>query len=213
MEKIKKTYNTIEKVLDKNRRITMITVFSSAIVTLIMGCLIYQTSKHNLLAVDKDGDIVSLTRATESELMIVEAENHIRLFYDRFFNYNKSNYKERVESALHLTGKSGKRLYETYRLKNWYNNVINNDLILTTKIVKDVQFHYSKGKLTFKVYAVQRISAGNIAEYRHLDIRGRIIKASNGRIRKLNPHGMLIENIVITNNSKCDDEYEKEIQF
>ena len=46
-------------------------------------------------------------------------------------------------------------------------------------------------------------------EYRHLDLRGRIHKSTNGRIKKLNPHGMIIDNIVITNNNKMNGYKEK----
>ena len=169
-----------------------------------MGALIYQVSKNNVMAVDKDGDIVSLTRTTEADMLTIEADNHVRLFYDRFFSYNKSNFKQQVELGLHLSGISGKRLYETYSDKDWYSNVVNNDLLVQSKVLGDIEFSYDNGSLYFYSKGLQKISRGEIVEYRHLDLRAKIIKNNNGRIKKLNPHGMIIDNIVILNNDRMN---------
>ena len=204
MEKIIKSYNSIDKVLDKNRKITLFIISMSFLTCIIMGVLIYRVSKNNVMAVDKDGDIVSLTRTTEAEMLTIEADNHVRLFYDRFFSYNKSNYKQQVELGLHLAGISGKRLYETYNQKQWYSNVVNNDLLIQSKVLGDIEFSYDNGQLYFYSKGLQKISRGEIVEYRHLDLRAKIVKNNNGRIRKLNPHGMIIDNIVILNNDKMN---------
>lgn len=204
MEKIIKSYNSIDKVLDKNRKITLFIISMSFLTCIIMGVLIYRVSKNNVMAVDKDGDIVSLTRTTEAEMLTIEADNHVRLFYDRFFSYNKSNYKQQVELGLHLAGISGKRLYETYNQKQWYSNVVNNDLLIQSKVLGDIEFSYDNGQLYFYSKGLQKISRGEIVEYRHLDLRAKIVKNNNGRIRKLNPHGMIIDNIVILDNDRMD---------
>lgn len=204
MEKIIKSYNSIDKVLDKNRKVTLFIISMSFLTCIIMGVLIYRVSKNNVMAVDKDGDIVSLTRTTEAEMLTIEADNHVRLFYDRFFSYNKSNYKQQVELGLHLAGISGKRLYETYKEKQWYSNVVNNDLLIQSKVLGDIEFSYDNGQLYFYSKGLQKISRGQIVEYRHLDLRAKIVKNNNGRIRKLNPHGMIIDNIVILNNDKMN---------
>lgn len=204
MEKIIKSYNSIDKVLDKNRRVTLFIISISFITCIIMGALIYQVSKNNVMAVDKDGDIVSLTRTTEADMLTIEADNHVRLFYDRFFSYNKSNFKQQVELGLHLSGISGKRLYETYSDKDWYSNVVNNDLLVQSKVLGDIEFSYDNGQLYFYSKGLQKISRGEIVEYRHLDLRAKIVKNNNGRIKKLNPHGMIIDNIVILNNDRMN---------
>lgn len=204
MEKIIKSYNSIDKVLDKNRKVTLLIISMSFLTCIIMAVFIYKVSKNNVMAVDKDGDIVSLTRTTEAEMLTIEADNHVRLFYDRFFSYNKSNYKQQVELGLHLAGISGKRLYETYSQKQWYSNVVNNDLLVQSKVLGDIEFSYDNGQLYFYSKGLQRISRGEIVEYRHLDLRAKIVKNNNGRIRKLNPHGMIIDNIVILNNDRMN---------
>jgi hypothetical protein len=204
MEKIIKSYNSIDRVLDKNRKVTLFIISMSFATCLIMGFLIYQVSKNNVMAVDKDGDIVSLTRTTEAEVMTIEADNHVRLFYDRFFSYNKSNYKDQVELGLHLSGLSGKRLYETYTDKDWYSNVVNNDLLVQSKVLEEIEFLYENGHLYFYSKGLQKISRGDIVEYRHLDLRAKIVRNNKGRLKKLNPHGMIIDNIVITNNNRMD---------
>ncbi|WP_291960206.1 hypothetical protein [Maribacter sp.] len=204
MEKIIKSYNSIDKVLEKNRKVTLFIISMSFLTCIIMGVLIYRVSKNNVMAVDKDGDIVSLTRTTEAEMLTIEADNHVRLFYDRFFSYNKSNYKQQVELGLHLAGISGKRLYETYNQKQWYSNVVNNDLLIQSKVLGDIEFSYDNGQLYFYSKGLQKISRGEIVEYRHLDLRAKIVKNNNGRIRKLNPHGMIIDNIVILDNDRMD---------
>lgn len=204
MEKIIRSYNSIDRVLDKNRKVTLFIVGMSFATCLIMGVLIYKVSKNNIMAVDKDGDIVSLTRTTESEMLTIEADNHVRLFYDRFFSYNKSNYKNQVELGLHLAGISGKRLYETYADKDWYSNVVNNDLLVQSKVIGEIEFLNENGQLYFYSKGLQKISRGEIVEYRHLDLRAKIARNNKGRIKKINPHGMIIDNIVITNNNRMD---------
>lgn len=204
MEKIIRSYNSIDRVLDKNRKVTLFIVGMSFATCLIMGVLIYKVSKNNIMAVDKDGDIVSLTRTTESEMLTIEADNHVRLFYDRFFSYNKSNYKNQVELGLHLAGISGKRLYETYADKDWYSNVVNNDLLVQSKVIGEIEFLNENGQLYFYSKGLQKISRGDIVEYRHLDLRAKIARNNKGRIKKINPHGMIIDNIVITNNNRMD---------
>ena len=75
--------------------------------------------------------------------------------------------------------------------------------------MEDIEFLYDNGQLYFYSKGIQKISRGDIVEYRHLDLRGRIHKSTNGRIKKLNPHGMIIDNIVITNNNKMNGYKEK----
>lgn len=211
MEKIIRTYNTVEKVMSKNTRMGMIMAFSGFFTTLVMGFLIYNVSKNNMMAVDKDGDIVSLMRTSEDNLMKVEADNHIRLFYDRFFTYDKSTYQKQTELGLHLTGPSGRALYETSVAKNWYNKVVNNDLEVESSVLGDIDLFMVGGVLAFEAKGLQKIKRGGIVEYRKLDIKGIIYQNDDGRIRTLNPHGMKIDDIVITDNSKMEDGYKENL--
>lgn len=206
MEKIMKTYNTLERVRAKDFRLALIIGLSGFVTTLVMGGMLYHVSKNNMMAVDKDGDIVSLMRTSEDAVRMIEADNHIRLFYDRFFSYNKSNYEQQVELGLHLCGLGGKLLYEAYRDKNWYNSVVNNDLEVESFVVGDIRMEYINGVLTFQADGMQRITKGKIVEERKLDITGNIFPSKGGRVAKLNPHGLKIDNIVITDNSKVDNE-------
>lgn len=195
----------------KNTRMALIMAFSGFVTTLIMGFLIYNVSKNNMMAVDKDGDIVSLMRTSEDNVMMVEADNHIRLFYDRFYTYDKSTYEKQVELGLHLTGQSGRVLYETYKAKNWYNKVVNNDLEIESAVIGNIRMNMAGSVVLFEAEGLQKTKRGSLIEYRKLNIKGTIYQSKDGRVKSLNPHGMKIDDIVITDNSLMEDGYKEEI--
>lgn len=201
MKKIKDTYNTIDTIVNKNNRNSLIISCTSILAVVIMGVFTYKMSQQDLLAVDKDGDIVSLSRTSANEEFRIEADNHVRLFYDRFFSYDKTNYKDKVELGLHLGGNSVKRLYETYNSKNWYASVVNNDMVIESKVIGKIQFEKIDNGYRFYSKGEQIIKRGELTQRRQLDIKGVVEKSSQGRIEFINPHGMKIENLVITNNN------------
>lgn len=200
MEKVVNAYNSIDKSLSKFRNLTLIISVGSIIACCFMGYLLYEQSSKDMWAVDKQGDIVSLTKINSNEAFKIEADNMIRMFYSRFFTYDKSNYKEQVELGLYLGGESVKRLYETYVANNWFNTIINNDIIVVST-VKDIQLEVTgSNKAVFLVKGEQELIRHNVKELRSLNIKGTVYAHPNGRVVQKNPHGLKIDNVVILEN-------------
>lgn len=200
MDNIKQTYNTIDKTLNRFRWVAIIAIGSSLLLALIMSVFIYKVSTNNMLAIDRDGDIVSAKKVNESEYFEIEADNHVRLFYSRFFTYNRNNYRKQIELGIYLCGESSRRLYETFKQKGWYDAVVNEHLNIESDVIGSVEIKpIGKNKLSFFAKGFQIVSKGELTEKRHLDIKGTINKTN--RIKGKNPHGLEIDDIVIVNNN------------
>jgi hypothetical protein len=200
MEQIKNNYNSINKVVNGYRSFALIVVTSSLVLVLFLCFMIYQVSNNKLLVVDGQGDILSASKSSEDAVFKIEADNHIRLFYARFFSYDKTNYKQRVELGLALSGKSAITLYETLKAKGWYDKIINNDLMIES-YAQTIQFYQQDGKDYFQTKGFQKVIRGDITELRNLDLKGSISKNSSGRVLETNPHGLIIDDIAILDNS------------
>lgn len=196
------TYHAFDKILKKNQ-ITSYLFLGGGVLTFLIGCvMVYMSSQKDMLAVDKDGDVVSLTRTSSSEKFVIEADNHIRLLYSRFFSYDKSNYEEQVGLGLLLGGKALRNLYETYDNENWFDIIVNNDLIIESYVDAPIKFSERESGLFFVATGVQKITRADLIEYRHLDLEGYVVKHEVGRVKYKNPHGMKIVQLVLLNNKK-----------
>ena len=204
MEKIKQNYNSINKIVNGYRSFALIISTISFVLATFLAIMIYQVSQNKILIVDGQGDILSASKTSEEAVFQIEADNHIRLFYSRYFSYDKTNYKQRVESGLSLAGKSAITLYETLKLKGWYDKIINNDLMIES-YVQNIKFYNQDGQLYFQSKGFQKVIRGNVTELRNLDLKGSISKNSSGRVLEINPHGMIIDNISIIDNSQVNN--------
>lgn len=200
MEMIKQEYRSINKLVNGYRSFALIVFGVSILVSLFLGLLIYQVSQNGIMVVDGQGDILYASKSSENEVFQIEADNHVRLFYSRFFTYDKVSYKKQTELGLFLAGKSAINLYETYKIKGWYDNVVTNDLKVDSYVQK-VQFSNVNNVTQFVAIGFQKITRGDYIETRHLDIKGTINKKSSGRTIEINPHGLEIDNIVLVNNN------------
>lgn len=204
MEKIKQNYNSINKVVNGYRSFALIISTISLVLAAFLSVMIYQVSQNKILVVDGQGDILSASKTSEEAVFKIEADNHIRLFYSRYFSYDKTNYKQRVESGLSLAGKSAITLYETLKLKGWYDKIINNDLMIES-YVQNIKFYTQDGQLYFQSKGFQKVIRGDVTELRNLDLKGSVSKNSSGRVLEVNPHGMIIDNISIIDNSQVNN--------
>lgn len=204
MEKIKQNYNSINKIVNGYRSFALIISTISFVLATFLAIMIYQVSQNKILVVDGQGDILSASKTSEEAVFQIEADNHIRLFYSRYFSYDKTNYKQRVESGLSLAGKSAITLYETLKLKGWYDKIINNDLMIES-YVQNIKFYNQDGQLYFQSKGFQKVIRGNVTELRNLDLKGSISKNNSGRVLEINPHGMIIDNISIIDNSQVNN--------
>lgn len=208
MDKIIQSYNSIDKFLNQQKIITIVLGSLSIIGIIIMSFLLFKMSNKDMYAIDNQGDIVSISKISRSQVFAIESDNHVRLFYSRFFSYDKSNYTKRVEMGLYLGGKSVKNLFETYQSKGWYNSIVNNDIIIESYVPDNgLKINVVSNNVSqFIAKGIQVIKRDHFTEKRHLEIKGMIYAHPDGRQKIRNPHGLIIDDIVILNNNIIQDE-------
>ena len=198
--KIINAYSSIYRTFDRNVNTNKTVVIGAFILIAFMAFLMYENNQKNMYAVDDQGDIVSMYKINSADAFKIEADNTIRMFYARFFTYDKSNWRQQTERGLFLGGASVKTLYETYLASNWYNAVVNNDLIVSSSVDKIEMQVVGNQKANFIAFGKQTISRYGLQEVRNLTIKGLIFAHPNGRVAQKNPHGLIIDNLVIVDN-------------
>jgi len=153
-------------------------------------------SNDNIFVLDDKGDINPVYKTANYDNIEIEADNHIKMFYDTFFTYDKINVDRQVKKALELGGKGVKDLWKVYKQQNYYNKVKQNTMIIKS-VVDSIKFDLSKSPYKARVYGTQRLQSSNIVEYRNLNMDLTFIKTT--RVKGKNPHGLSIEYIYITN--------------
>lgn len=200
LNKIVNAYGSIYSTFDRNINTTKTISIGAFLFAAFMGVLMYKNNQKNMYAVDNQGDIVSMYKINSADAFKVEADNTIRMFYARFFTYDKSNWRQQTEKGLFLGGASVKTLFETYSANNWYNAVVNNDLIVSSSVDKIDMEVVGNQQAYFIAYGKQVINRYGLQEVRNLTIKGLISAHPNGRVAEKNPHGLIIDNIVIVDN-------------
>lgn len=164
------------------------------------GTVFYAISKsnENIFVLDKEGDINPAYKTINNNNLEIEADNHIKMFYDTFFTYDKINVDLQVKRGLELGGKGVKDLWKVYRQQNYYNQIKQNNMIIKAS-VDSIKFDLRKSPYKARVYGKQRLQSGEIIENRHLDMDLTLIKTA--RVKGKNPHGLSIEYIFIKNQN------------
>lgn len=133
---------------------------------------------------------------------IYEYENHVKLFYSLFFSYDENNYKQHIDDALYLIGDSGKALYKLYQDNHLYAQIMQNNLIVDTK-VDAIDINMDKLPKEGTVYARQFIknTAQSEQEITIQNMHATFSLHDVARSRK-NPHGIKLDHFTIFNNER-----------
>lgn len=212
MEHLKQKYNRIDNAINKFRWLTSFIVLGSLVLCGVVSFLYFsgiQQAGARIYVLDKNGDIASAVESTEEQTVAIEADNHIRMFYGTFFSYDRNNYKEQVNAGLNLVGESGKRLYETYVNKGWYNSIVNNNLVIKSECPSDsITIRTNTYPYMFTAKGTQMVRRYNVVQLRNLHIEGYLGRVS--RKKGINPHGLQIDRLVVIDNSVIKEYQEDE---
>jgi hypothetical protein len=119
-----------------------------------------------------------------------EARNHIRTFLSTMFAHNAANYKERVESGLHLINKAGgARIVNDFTKGQVYENYVRLGTY-TTLIVDSVLIDMNTKPISGKAYARQSIYLGEDSKEYPIGIRFELVDIYRS---DENPYGLLIQ--------------------
>lgn len=129
---------------------------------------------------------------------VYEYENHIKLFYAKFYAYDEGSYEQNINDALCLIGESGKQLYQFNVINRVYEKVVQHNMVVQS-CVDAIEINMNTIPAQGQVKARQFIQCGDQpVRVQRLDAVFQLRDVA--RYRK-NPHGVRIENFVITDNS------------
>lgn len=199
MKEINKKLFSIDNVLSKATNIIIISLsiaFLSVVLTVSYSFYIYNQTSNKVFVLDGDGDINPATKSNRENQLSAEADNHLRMFYATFFSYDPNNIETQITKGLELGGEDVKTLWKVYTKKNWYNKVKQANIIIES-VVDSTFFDFSKSPFRAKVYGRQIRKSGNEQSTYSLNMTCDMIQVS--RVKLKNPHGLLIDNIIIQN--------------
>lgn len=182
-----KTFQTLRQVLI----ITLIGAF------LLNGLLVYyiltqsETQAKRVYVVTDRGTFSALYEP-ERKVSPFEARNHVKTFLSTMFAHDATNYKERVEAALHLISKTdGQRIISDFTKGKVYENYVR----LGSKTylqVDSVVIDGTKRPLTGKAYARQTIHLSGQSQDFPIAIQFELAETYRS---DENPYGILLQNM------------------
>lgn len=134
-----------------------------------------------------------------------EVKNHVTMFHEFFYNLDPDakDIKSRVNRALNLIDESGK-LLESQRNENlYYQKMIEGSISSRFYLDSIVTKSYDEKYYTCKVFGKQKLERSSKLIVKNL--------ISECKVRQLsrtdnNPHGLIIENFIVTNNKTIDEQ-------
>jgi hypothetical protein len=131
MDKILETYKDIvvstRKLKIRNYSITVIAI-AILLISAFTIYSIHMSSLNNMVILDYDGHVRNPKVVSPEEGKIIKAQAFIEDWLDHMFTYDPTNIHERLEYAVELGDNSVKDLYKNFKARNWYNDIVANNL-------------------------------------------------------------------------------------
>lgn len=188
------------------QQIKMLAIAFAALLTLLAGYISYVAfqavrAKDDLVYIlDEKGQMLTASASSLAENRPVEARDHVKRFHELFYTLDPDQkaIDANVGAALFLADATPKRLYDTYKERGYYNELISADASQKIK-VDSVVLNTATRPFYAKCYATMAIVRATSINYRALVtecyLRDLSTRTDN------NTHGFLIERWqVLANN-------------
>ncbi|MGQ1928996.1 conjugative transposon protein TraK [Ornithobacterium rhinotracheale] len=193
----------IEKRIKVNRAISIAAILFAVFIVIAGFFYSYQIvedSRKSLYVLD-NGVPVLVKQTDELLNRPVEYKAQIELFHRLFFTLPPDDeyIKENIEKSLYLIDDTGKKEYGNLREKGFYNQIISSNSIVS---IKADSIKLDLEKMKFLYYGTQMINRKTSLLTRRLITEGsfkNIARTPN------NPHGVLLENWKILDNTEIDN--------
>lgn len=171
MDKILETYKGIIVGVRKNaiKTYSMTIIVVTLIICFSFGVIkLFQMSQQNTQILEYDGHVRSATAVNPDSAVVIRCKAFVDDFSSHFFAFNSLNFKKNLEYSLELGDNSIKNTYLAFRNKNWYNDIIQNNLDQSITITS---IKTERGKNGIMIYCkavitIQDISGnGNRIDY------------------------------------------------
>jgi len=196
-ERIKVYADKLERDM-RNTRFVQIVV-STALMILI-AVIVYLSSKGNVVVVGENlyAHGQGGYSMNNKEVVVIRADGHARLLYDRFFSFDYNNIKEQKSKSVYLGDKSIEKLYVSLTRIGFYKEVAEN--FYTVKSYADTIKVVSITSTDATVRVSGRMVLTNNAyfEERKLDLN--LVLRPIAPIKDLNPFGFSIINLELISN-------------
>ncbi len=198
MERLKRVANKLEAEI-KFKQVRMI--IQGIFLLSLCGVILYLVSRPQKVAVVyKDGSawIADELDRHHPQIVEIEADNHITMFYGSLLTFNSRNYKQQAEKSATLGGNSVKEFYNTLSAKGFYNNISRSNYNVVSRI--DSTNVQTDGTFV-KVVAYGKMTLENemFREVRKMDMQ--FLLRFTDRVKVTNPHGMDIVKLELLDNS------------
>jgi len=166
------------------------------------SAVMVEKSRQKIYVLDNGKSLLLALREDITENRNAEAKDHVKRFHELFFTLepDKAYIENNVREALFLADQSATDQYRSFKENNLYNQVIATDISMTL-LTDSVNVDFSAYPYHFSFYGRQKIVRKSNFTIRNLQ--------TNGKLRNIsrtdnNPHGFLIENWRITDNTDLE---------
>lgn len=162
----------------------------------LTGFAIYYTEKQKqkyerlVYVMDKSGNIAIAQGLEQKETRIYEYENHVRMFFKLWYQFDEGSFVKNIESALPLTGETGKELLKQYEENNMLRQLKERNLNLTVSDI-EIEVNEDTNPVSGRIQGTQIIRRGSNERKRMIMATFDLYDFSRSRE---NPHGIKIEN-------------------
>lgn len=193
----------------KTMRIVLVAViilsflFCSFIYTKSMSQVEDSRNKVYLLS---QGDALELVRSRNGKDNITaEIKNHIEMFHQFFYNLDPDpvDIKTRIGKALYLIDESGEQIHSKREEKLYYHQLVDGSISTRVYIDSIIPSHDENGNYSCKIYAWQKFIRSSHVTEKRIDSECKIRAVAR---TDNNPHGFLIEQYRLINNSNKNEE-------
>jgi hypothetical protein len=203
---MKTPYKNIYSVLQTNRFVVITVVSGALISSLFFGWMMFdiqRTALNNSFAINTDGSVIPLKWVTQKENLEVEAQAHLELFHNYFYNIDASNYLRNLEKALWLGNSSVDNLYRQKKADGVYNRLLQYSLVQKVLSIES-QLDLQVEPYQFKTTTIFEINRGTVVDKYELVSTGNLIVVD--RNYPTNTHGLLITNYFENTLKKINNE-------
>ena len=201
----------MNKTFDIQRKFRF-TVYILLAISLLMICfssfvftrsiLLVERSRQKIYVLDNGKSLLLALRADITENRPAEARDHVKRFHELFFTMepDKQYIENNAREALYMADGSAMKQHQSFKENNVYNQIIASDISMTL-ITDSVQIDFSAYPYQFRFFGRQKIVRKSNITIRNLETEGKLRNISR---TDNNPHGLLIEDWLITDNKDLE---------
>lgn len=192
--------------LEQKTRLAFATVATTVIGCVVLCCFTIWWSlslvheERNQIYI-LDGEIPFLAERAQLEAnFIMEAQAHIQLFHQYFFNLppDDAYMKWTTSKALYMADESALKQHQTMNEKGLYSDIVSSSA--TMSVMCD-SINFDEHSHSFTYYGTQLIKRKSRTMHRSLITAGKLVNVERSRN---NPHGLLVSDWRIIENRDLD---------